>query len=157
CSGRRSRLMSGSTQEAESRLGMKWGGGTKEYVPPPPRGAVNTRNSLWQTRWPAIALQECIDKVEAAAPEDQATVKRALPCRTCPEAPRCLNAKRKEIGSLSYSQEILTDPRSDESSLFSDLVLAPLKLPTESLVPHWRPPFSRESEYVVVQAWDIAW
>lgn len=142
-----------------TRLGMRWGGkdAGRDGASRGPVAPVNTRYSLWPERWPAIALQECIDRVESAPPELRAEVKRDLPCKTCPEAPRCLNAKRKEIGALMYSQEILTDPRSDEASLFSSTVLEPLKMPTESLVPFWRPPFSREHEYVVVQAWDIAW
>lgn len=121
------------------------------------RSTVNTRLSLWPQQWPAIALQECIDTVEAAPPERQAEVKFALPCQTCPESSRCLNAKSKELGSLMYSREILTSPRSSESSLFPRSLFKPGFLQGEPLVPFWRKPFSVEHEYKVVQAWDLAW
>jgi hypothetical protein len=118
---------------------------------------VNTRTSLWPGRWPAIALQVCIDKVEAAPPDKQSEVKFELPCQDCPKSTACLNARRKELGPLLYDREILTSPRSAESSLFPLAVFAPGLMKEASLVPHWRPPFSREHEYKVVQAWDLAW
>lgn len=118
---------------------------------------VNTRTSLWPERWPAIALQSCIDIVEAAPIDRQGEVKFALPCQACPEKVRCLNAKRKEIGSLMYDREILTTPRSSESSLFPRALLNPMLMPSESLVPFYRKPFGVEHEYACVQAWDIAW
>lgn len=116
---------------------------------------VNTRTSLWPERWPAIALQECIDEVEAAPPSEQEQVKWNLPCSTCPEATRCLNAKRKEIGSLMYDREILTSPRSGQSSLFPRSLMQPMLVPGLTLVPHYRKPLG--SNEVVVQAWDLAW
>lgn len=119
--------------------------------------AVNTRTSLWPTRWPAIALQSCIDSVEAAPLEQRNQVKRDLPCMTCPKNTGCLNAKSKELGSLMYDREILTSPRSGESSLFPRDLMRPMLMPSESLVPHYRKPFGVEHEYVVIQAWDIAW
>lgn len=145
-----------------SDLGMRWVRRSRDdsnvtVLPTPAARHVEPTQSLWQSRWPAIALQECIDAVEAAPPEQQAQVKFDLPCQTCPMAGQCLNAKRKEIGSLMYDREILTSPRTSESSLFPEELINPLKNPSVSLVPHYRKPFSVEHEYVVVQAWDIAW
>lgn len=140
-------------------LGMRWDVPTTAK---PARSAadlatVNTRNALWPERWPAIALQSCIDTVESAPVDQQAEVKFNLPCMSCPERGRCLNAKRKEIGSLMYSREILTHPRTSDSSLFPRDLFAPLMIRNESFVPFWRKPFGVEHEYAVVQAWDIAW
>ncbi len=122
-----------------------------------PGVGVNTRTSLWPNRWPAIALQECIDEVEAAAPDMQAQVKFNLPCQTCPANTGCLNAKRKEIGPLMYDREILTLPRTGESSLFPRALFAPMLQPADEFVPFYRKPFGVEDEYAVVQAWDLAW
>lgn len=121
-----------------------------------PQISTNTRTSLWPERWPAIALQECIDEVDAAPEDEKAEVKWNLPCSTCPENGACLNAKRKELGPLLYDREILTNPRSSESSLFPRDIWNPM-LTAEPLVRSWRPPFSRENEYRVGQAWDLAW
>lgn len=118
---------------------------------------VNTRVALWPTRWPAIALQECIDTVEAAPEDERARVKFALPCAACPENSACLNAKRKELGPLLYDREILTQPRSSESSLFPIELFRPSLRGNESLVPYWHKPFSLEHHYKIVQAWDLAW
>lgn len=118
---------------------------------------VNTRVSLWPTRWPAIALQECIDEVEAAPPETQSMVKYNLPCQDCAMNAACLNAKKKELGSLLYDREILTNPRSSESSLFPSSLVTPLLNPLLSLVPYWHKPFSLEHHFRIVQAWDVAW
>lgn len=118
---------------------------------------VNTRTSLWPTRWPAIALQECIDEVEAADVKDQAKVKFNLPCADCDKSSACLNAKRKELGPLLYDREIITKPRSSESSLFPMELMQPMLWPELSLVPYWHKPFSMEHHYRVVQAWDLAW
>ena len=142
-------------------LGMRWGRSdptpTREARPSSFDLRRNTRTSLWPNRWPAIALQECIDKVEAAPPEEQVEVKRNLPCQVCPKNTSCLNAKRKEIGPLMYSREELTMPRSSESSLFPKELVDPMKAHGEPLVPYWRKPLGVEHEYVVVQAWDLAW
>lgn len=119
--------------------------------------SVNTRTSLWPTRWPAIALQECIDEVEAAPVELQAEVKWNLPCQDCDKAAACLNAKKKELGSLLYDREILTNPRSSQSSLFPAELLEPMKDRQLALVPYWHKPFSIEHHFVIVQSWDIAW
>lgn len=118
---------------------------------------VNTRTSLWPTRWPAIALQECIDKVEAAPEQEQAAVKFALPCQDCPKASACLNAKKKELGSLLYDREIMTNPRSSESSLFPMELVSTMLDQELALVPHWQKPFSVEHQFKIVQAWDLAW
>lgn len=112
--------------------------------------------SLWPQRWPAIALQVCIDEVQAAPPEDRQKVKNALPCKTCEMNTACLNAKRKELGPLLYDREILTHPRSSESSLFPAEVFEPMKVATPC-VPRWSPPFSLEHEWRVIQSWDLAW
>lgn len=122
-----------------------------------PRLTVNTRHSLWVDRWPAIALQSCIDLVEAAPPEEQLQVKNALPCMSCPESPRCLNAKRKEIGSLMYDREELTQPRTSESSLFPGYLIEPMLNTAQAFVPHYRKAAGVEHEYAVVQSWDFAW
>ena len=118
---------------------------------------VNTRTSLWASRWPAIALQECIDQVEAAPPEQQPEVRRNLPCTTCPENTRCLNAKRKEIGPLLFDREIQTSPRASESSLFPRSLMAPMLDPDVACMPHYRKPFGVEDRYTVVSGWDLAW
>lgn len=118
---------------------------------------VNTRNSLWPERWPAIALEECIDIVESAPPEEQEAVKYALPCRTCPAAHGCLNAKRKEIGSLMYDREIQSSPRSEESTMFPLTLMQPMLDELSEQVPHYRKPPGLEDELRVVQAWDLAW
>jgi hypothetical protein len=118
---------------------------------------VNTRVSLWADRWPAIALQECIDKVEAAHPDVKSKVKYDLPCSDCPASSRCLNSKRKELGPLLYDREIMTKPRSQESTLFNMELMGPLLRADRSFVPYWHKPFSLEHEYKVVQAWDLAW
>jgi hypothetical protein len=118
---------------------------------------VNTRNALWADRWPAIALQTCIDLVEAAPREEQAAVKRELPCRSCPENTRCLNAKRKELGPLLYDREILTQPRSQESTLFPFERFAPMLNQGLTMVPSWRKPEHEPSRYVIVSGWDLAW
>lgn len=144
----------------EVRLGMRWETPQADsalLAPEPHRMVTNTRTSLWPDRWPAIALPECIAAVEAAPPEKQTQVKWDLPCQTCVKNTACLNAKRKELGSLMYDREILTSPRSSESSLFPREMMEPMLLRQESLVRHWLPPFSMEHEYAVVQAWDLAW
>lgn len=139
-------------------LGMVWESGLPAApAPTGPLTLVNTRTALWPERWPAIALQECIDLVEASPLDTQAEVKRNLPCAECPVNTACLNAKRKELGSLMYSREILTHPRSGDSSLFPRELFTPMFIPAEAFVPFYRKPFSLEHEYVVVQAWDIAW
>jgi phage terminase large subunit-like protein len=118
---------------------------------------VNTRVSLWADRWPAIALQECIDEVEAAPDEEKSKVKYDLPCHDCPAASRCLNSKRKELGPLLYDREIMTKPRSQESTLFNMELMGPLLRADRSFVPYWHKPFSMEHKWKVVQAWDLAW
>lgn len=118
---------------------------------------TNTRTALWPERWPAIALQACIDEVENAPPDQQAQVKWNLPCAQCPKNTACLNAKRKELGPLLYDREILTTPRSSESSLFPMELFEPLLRRQEAFVPYWHKPFSIESRYGVCSAWDIAW
>lgn len=118
---------------------------------------VNTRSALWGDRWPAIALQSCIDTVEAAPPDKQAAVKRALPCQDCPENVRCLNAKRKELGPMIYDREILTQPRSQESTLFPMELFVPMLRPGMSQMPHYRKEGLAAKHQVVVSGWDLAW
>jgi hypothetical protein len=113
--------------------------------------------ALWPERWPAIALQECIDKVEAAAQVDRAQVKFDLPCIDCDQSTRCLNAKRKELGPLLYDREIQTSPRTGDSSLFPPDLIDPCLRKDLQLVKYWRPMEGEEARYVVVQAWDLAW
>lgn len=127
---------------------------TETRVPAEP---TNTRFSLWPTRWPAIALQVCIDTVEAAPAHLQAEVRRELPCSTCPENTRCLNAKRTEIGPLLYDREIQTEPRASESSLFPRTLMAPMLNPDAECLPHYRKPEHLEDRFVVVNGWDLAW
>lgn len=139
-------------------LGMQWGTETEESkVAAPSTVVANTRTALWPTRWPAIALQACIDQVESVAPEERARVKFELPCQDCPLNTACLNGKRKELGSLMYDREILTNPRSSESSLFPLELFDPMLNRQAACVPYWQKPFSMEHEYAIVQAWDIAW
>lgn len=146
---------------SETTLGMQWKSRTAVDKAPADdrvsKAQVNTRTALWSSRWPAIALQECIDIVEAAPAEEQAEVKFNLPCAQCVKNTACLNAKRKELGSLMYSREILTHPRTSDSSLFPRDLFAPMLMRREVFVPFWHKPFSVEHEYAVVQAWDIAW
>ena len=144
--------------EARLTLGMQWTADAPVGEAVARTGAaVNTRTALWADRWPAIALQKCIDIVESAPEEEQAQVKFDLPCQTCEKATACLNAKRKELGSLMYGREILTHPRSAESSLFPMELFKPMLMRGEACVPFWHKPFSLEHEYAVVQAWDLAW
>ena len=118
---------------------------------------TNTRTSLWPDRWPVIAKGECIELVEAAAPEEQANVKSALPCGECELNTKCLTAKRKEIGPLMYDREQNTKPRASGSSLFPMDLFKPCLRPQESLVPYWQKPEGIEHHLKVVQAWDLAW
>jgi len=136
---------------------MRWGGALAEPARDTTRPVVNTRTSLWPTRWPAIAKQSCIEAVEAAPPDEQAQVKFDLPCKTCELNTACLNAKSKEVGPLMYSREYRTSPRSSESTLFPYELFEPMMLHGEQLSQVWRPPLTREGEYAVAQAWDIAW
>lgn len=115
------------------------------------------RAALWPERWPAIALQKCIDIVEAAPYDVRSKVRFDLPCRECPKSGACLNAKRKELGPLLYDREIMTQPRTSESSLFPREMLNPLLDRSMSLVPYWVKPFGDEERYGVCQAWDLAW
>jgi phage terminase large subunit-like protein len=138
-------------------LGMQWQAGVKADPETLPPSAVNTRTSLWPARWPAIAKQVCIDEVEAAPLEQQSEVKFNLPCASCELSSACLNAKRKEIGSLMYAREELTRPVSSESTMFPRDLFAPMLLRGEPLTQHWLKPYTFEHEYVVCQAWDIAW
>jgi hypothetical protein len=117
---------------------------------------VNTRTALWGERWPAIALKACIDEVEAAPKDEQAEVKRNLPCADCLENTRCLTAKRKELGPLLYDREILTEPRSSESSLFPLSLFAPMLRTDLAMVPSY-PKLTRSRHEKVVSGWDIAW
>lgn len=119
--------------------------------------STNTRTALWPERWPAIALQSCIDEVEAAAPELRSVVKWNLPCDTCPEMARCLNASRKSKGPFIYDREILTVPRSSESSLFPRELFEPGLLRGSELVPHFAKTYGIEDRFAVASAWDIAW
>lgn len=146
--------------EQPRTLGLTWHrkpGQTDQPAPATRPTAATDTVSLWEARWPAIALQVCIDAVAAAAPQDKMRVKQDLPCSTCPEAPRCLNAKRKEIGSLMYDREILTSPRTSESSLFPRTLMDTMLNSGLACVPHYRKPFGAEHEWAVAQAWDIAW
>jgi hypothetical protein len=125
--------------------------------PAAPVSAVNTRTALWPERWPAIALRECIDLVEQAPLEERAAVKRHLPCAACHRKSSCLNAKRKELGPLLYDREILTSPRSQESTLFPFERFAPMLDTSLEMVPMWRKPEHDPSRYIVVSGWDLAW
>lgn len=120
-------------------------------------GGAPVRTSLWKTRWPSIALQECVDAIEAAPPEEQEQVRRDLPCATCPENTRCLNAKRKEIGPLLFDREIQTRPRASESSLFPRSLFEPMLDPDVECLPHYRKPAGAEDRYAIVSGWDLAW
>lgn len=95
--------------------------------------------------------------MEAAPVEEQSRVKFNLPCQDCPKSAACLNAKRKELGALLYDREILTKPRSSESSLFPMELFTPMLNKNSQLLSYWHKPFSLEHQYKVVQAWDLAW
>lgn len=90
-------------------------------------------------------------------PAEQPQVRFALPCQDCPESTRCLTAKRKELGPLLYDREILTSPRTSESSLFPAELIDPCLRRDEELVRYWRRPLGEEHRWVVAQAWDLAW
>lgn len=113
--------------------------------------------SLWPERWPAVALQECQDKIAAAPDGERAKVKYGLPCAECDHSTRCLNAKRKELGPLLYDREIMTSPRTAESSLFPRTMIDPLLNRDQQLVQYWQKPYGDEERWAVVQAWDLAW
>lgn len=119
--------------------------------------AVNSRVSLWPSRWPAIALQVCIDRVEEAPLAARAEVKRELPCKACEMNTACLVAKQKEQGPLLYGREMLTEPRSQEASLFPRSLMAPMLDSGRGCVPHYVKAAGRERIEWVVSAWDIAY
>lgn len=119
--------------------------------------ATRPDSALWPERWPAIALQECVDAIEQAPPAQQLEVRRQLPCSDCSENHRCLNAKRKEIGPLLFDREIQTRPRAAESSLFPRDLMAPMLDSDGACLPHYRKPFGIEDRYLVVSGWDLAW
>jgi hypothetical protein len=123
----------------------------------PPLTAVNSRVSLWPNRWPAIALEICVEKVEEAPLHARAEVKRNLPCKTCPANTRCLVAKQREQGPLLYGREMLTEPRSQEASLFPRSLMAPMLDPSRGCFPHYVRPAGFERVEWVVSAWDLAW
>lgn len=116
-----------------------------------------TRAALWGDRWPAIALQECVDKVDAAPPEERTVVLFELPCHSCEKASACLNARRKTMGPFLYDREILTRPRSSESSLFPREMFEPDFLRDEQFLRHYLKPLYDEDRFAVASAWDIAW
>jgi hypothetical protein len=138
---------------------MRWiSGGTETVVRPAPHAPkVNTRTSLWAERWPAIAKQSCIDIVEAAPQDRQSQVKFDLPCHACELASQCLNAKQKEVGTLLYSREFQTSPRTSESSLFPRELMDPLLRPELTLQQTFYKHPEQAKELFVVQAWDLAW
>lgn len=140
---------------SEKQLGMVWKSKPSENEPVEAVVAPDTV-ALWPERWPAIALDECIEIVAAAPPSERAEVKFNLPCGECPKKTSCLNAKKKELGPLLYDREIMTEPRTSESSLFPHELWTPMKFKFPC-VRHWQPPFSMEHEYKIAQAWDIAW
>jgi hypothetical protein len=119
--------------------------------------SINVTSSLWPNRWPAIALQECRDAVSEAPLLARAEVKRNLPCKSCPENTRCLVAKQKEQGPLLYGREMLTEPRSQEASLFPRSLMAPMLDPGRGCVPHYLKAAGRERIEWVASAWDLAW
>lgn len=118
---------------------------------------VNTRTSLWPTRWPAIAKQECVDIVESAPVQQQEEAKRNLPCIDCVLNTQCLNGKRKELGPLLYGREFNTEALSAEASLFPFSLFAPMLNTRLAQVPHYRKPYGIERHLIVVSGWDIAW
>lgn len=81
-----------------------------------------------------------------------------LPCASteaaCPDAQRCLIAKRKEVGALMFDRELLTTPRASSSSLFPLERHGPCHNPDTSLVPNFR---SGGERFAVCNGWDIAW
>ena len=141
-------------------LGMKWlsgrDDGTDTLVAVPTR-ETNTRTSLWPDRWPAIAKQSCIDIVEAAPYDTRSQVKFDLPCHQCELASQCLNAKAKELGTLLYDREILTNPRSSESSLFPRVLMEPMLNTSAAFQQAYAKPSGLEKEFAVCQGWDLAW
>jgi phage terminase large subunit-like protein len=140
----------------DRQLGFQFDGGLSTTIEnKPATRQINTRHALWGDRWPAIAKQECIDKVEATPPDHQSEVKFHLPCSTCELSAQCLNAKGKEVGTLLYDREFLTNPRSSESSLFPRELMAPmLDMDLEFLPAYTRNPVRKQAIY---QAWDLAW
>jgi hypothetical protein len=126
-------------------------------VAPPSRQEHVALQSLWQQRWPAIALQECVDKVTAAPPTERRQVARDLPCAECPMNTGCLNAKKKELGPLLYAREILTKPRSQESTLFPFELFRPMLDTSLAQVPMYQKPEQQADDLLVVSGWDLAW
>ena len=115
------------------------------------------KSALWPTRWPVIALQECVDKVDAAPSSDVERVKFELPCRDCPEKGRCLLAKRKEIGTLLYDREMMAAPRTSESSLLPFTLFKPMVSYSNAQQASYRKTSGLEARFSVVQAWDLAY
>ena len=122
-----------------------------------PTYGLDERTALWPDRWPLIALQECIDQVEAAPKAEKEKVRWGLHCQSCEKATACLTAKQKELGGLLYDREILTKPRAAASSLFPYEAMEPMFDRQLELAPYYRKPFGMEEQLVVSQGWDIAW
>ena len=118
---------------------------------------IPTRVSLWPERWPAVALESCIEAIEAVPPALQEGVRKSLPCKGCPEANRCLVGKRKEVGSLLYNREYETDCTVDGTTYFPRKLLRPLLSDRIDMVPAYRKPPGMERDIQVVEAWDMAW
>lgn len=116
-----------------------------------------TIRALWPERWPAVALVECVDKLNAVEVQERGVVEAELPCADCRANEACLTAKKKELGGLIFDREIKTKPRSSESSLFPRELFEKWLRPDQSFVPHYRKPMGVESRFAVVSAWDLAW
>ena len=118
---------------------------------------LGERTALWPSRWPLIALQECVDQVEAAPPETKTVVRFSLPCATCPKNTACLTAREREVGSLMFDREYLTRPRASASSLFPFERIEPCLDKTLEFVASYRKPYSLEYRFGISSGWDIAW
>lgn len=119
--------------------------------------AINVHSSLWPDRWPAIALAVCREEVAAAPEQARAEVKRNLPCKACEMNTACLVAKQKEQGPLLYGREMLTEPRSQEASLFPRSLMAPMLDDARGCLPHYVKQMGFERVEFVASAWDLAW
>lgn len=122
-----------------------------------PTYGLGEQTALWHGRWPLIALQECVDQVEAAPKEMKEGVRWNLPCEGCPENTACLTGKLKEVGGLMFDREYQTKPRSSQSSLFPFERMEVCLNRELHLVETYRKPIGVEERYGVASGWDIAW
>lgn len=118
---------------------------------------IGSTAAMWQTRWPYVAKQSCVDALNDVSPEFREQVRFELPCDTCEKNTECLTGKEKEVGSLMFDREYHTKPRAASSSLFPFERMEPCLDRKLSLLEWFRKPVGLESRFAVCSGYDIAW